>query len=320
MHYLIRIAFLALMGLTLSACSTAHKTGDLDGESADLAIPPTLDLPISTGIMDLPAIKEGMRANASDCVLPTTLPTGTLNYNHDGGERWLSTSIPGDVLWGYIEEFWDKRDFDLRYNEPHLGIIETYWKTSEDDRFAKPVQNKFRLRMESPKSGQTELYLTHYGVIANGNNEWKSRGQDIDMEVEYLQRLALFLGHSIEPTSTKKDNSSKYRIVGTKLIVPQNFERSWRIVGTALDRMGAVISDRDRTKGTLFITHIEAIDDGDDSGWFSRLFGAAEPKVKQNLEFQVNVKTSDEITEVSIDGDIDNKDKNTLLEAIRDQL
>ena len=44
---------------------------------------------------------------------------------------------------------------------------------------------------------------------------------------------------------------------GRALLVQEGFERGWRRVGLALDRVGFTVEDRDRSAGTYFVRYID---------------------------------------------------------------
>jgi outer membrane protein assembly factor BamC len=44
---------------------------------------------------------------------------------------------------------------------------------------------------------------------------------------------------------------------GNSLVVNDNFDRAWRRVGLALDRVGFTVEDRDRSKGIFFVRYID---------------------------------------------------------------
>ena len=58
------------------------------------------------------------------------------------------------------------------------------------------------------------------------------------------------------------------------LEVNEPFDRAWRRVGLALDRVGFTVEDRDRSKGLFFVRYIDPASAGrEEPGFLSRLFG-----------------------------------------------
>jgi outer membrane protein assembly factor BamC len=69
------------------------------------------------------------------------------------------------------------------------------------------------------------------------------------------------------------------------LVVNDGFDRAWRRVGLALDRVGFTVEDRDRSKGLFFVRYIDPERDvktGDKGGFLDKLaFWKAAPKSAQ---------------------------------------
>ena len=69
------------------------------------------------------------------------------------------------------------------------------------------------------------------------------------------------------------------------LVVNDGFDRAWRRVGLALDRVGFTVEDRDRSKGLFFVRYIDPDVDlkaGEKQGFLDKLaFWKAAPKTAQ---------------------------------------
>src|SRR5690606_23021666 len=58
------------------------------------------------------------------------------------------------------------------------------------------------------------------------------------------------------------------------LVVNDNFDRAWRRVGLALDRVGFTVEDRDRSNGLFFVRYIDPeadVQSGQKEGFLDRL-------------------------------------------------
>jgi outer membrane protein assembly factor BamC len=57
------------------------------------------------------------------------------------------------------------------------------------------------------------------------------------------------------------------------LEVDESFDRAWRRVGLALDRVGFTVEDRDRSRGLYFVRYVDPETDGEkkEDGFFARL-------------------------------------------------
>jgi hypothetical protein len=84
--------------------------------------------------------------------------------------------------------------------------------------------------------------------------------------------------------------------------VDEGFDRAWRRVGLALDRVGFTVEDRDRVRGVYFVRYIDQEGDAKNkasSGFFSRLFSSKDDK-KQAVRYQIQVKSAGERTRISV--------------------
>jgi hypothetical protein len=79
--------------------------------------------------------------------------------------------------------------------------------------------------------------------------------------------------------ATSKNNTSVERAYidqeGTTLVINEAFDRSWRRVGLALDRIGFTVEDRNREEGIYFVRYVNPDIDskkkGDDKGILSNI-------------------------------------------------
>jgi outer membrane protein assembly factor BamC len=87
------------------------------------------------------------------------------------------------------------------------------------------------------------------------------------------------------------------------LALNEQFDRAWRRVGLALDRVGFTVEDRDRSKGVYYVRYIDPDADNktaDSKGWFSRLkFWGGNDKQK-NEQYRVMVKDEGERAQVNV--------------------
>lgn len=156
-------------------------------------------------------------------------------------------------------------------------------------------RRKFRTRLErGEKEGSTEIYMTHrtvstapddgkstqvtpYGPIDTGYRldsakpENKSEANDGDLDAELLRRLMVKLGVEekraqqivANPVIEKRADVVKESDSSVTLNLNDSYDRGWRRVGLALDRIGFVIEDKDRTSGLFFVRYADVdIDDG----------------------------------------------------------
>jgi len=156
-------------------------------------------------------------------------------------------------------------------------------------------RRKFRTRLErGEKDGTTEIYMTHrtvagapddgknrvrtnYGEVETGyrldqtDKTIKTDEFDSDLDAELLRRLMVKLGVAekqaqqiaANPVSEKRAEVVKESDSSVTLTLKDPFDRGWRRVGLALDRIGFVIEDKDRSNGLYFVRYSDVdIDDG----------------------------------------------------------
>jgi outer membrane protein assembly factor BamC len=93
---------------------------------------------------------------------------------------------------------------------------------------------------------------------------------DSDLDVELLRRLMVKLGVAekqaqqiaANPVSAKHANVVKEADSSVTLTVDDSFDRAWRRVGLALDRIGFVMEDKNRSEGIFYVRYADVdIDD-----------------------------------------------------------
>jgi outer membrane protein assembly factor BamC len=154
-------------------------------------------------------------------------------------------------------------------------------------------RKKFRTRLDrGVEAGTTEIYMTHRSVTGapdDGKNRIKTQlgeidtgyrldakdapkvdANDAELDAELLRRLMVKLGveeqksQSIlaEAVNIKRAEVIKESDGSARLLLNDQFDRAWRRVGLALDRIGFVIEDKDRSNGLFFVRYADVdIDD-----------------------------------------------------------
>jgi outer membrane protein assembly factor BamC len=106
-----------------------------------------------------------------------------------------------------------------------------------------------------------EIYTTE----ARAQTTWQPRPPDPDLEAEFLRRLMVRLGAKEERAKemiasapqTSRAALTKQSDGTERLDVLEPFDRAWRRVGLALDRVGFTVEDRDRQKGLYFVRYAD---------------------------------------------------------------
>jgi outer membrane protein assembly factor BamC len=240
----------------------------------------------------------GKQVNTGPSVLPSI---DKMHIERDGTQRWLVVPGTPDKLWPVVKEFWQEVGLLVNVEKPEAGIMETEWAENRaklpqdfirnalssvfDDIYSTSERDKFRCRLEpGVEPGTTEIYISHRGMYEVYTNEgktdtrWEPRPPDPDLEAEMLRRLMVRLGAEESRAKTMVENAaqtperaalSRATDGAGTLKLEEPFERAWRRVGLALDRVGFTVEDRDRSQGLYYVRYIDPeadIKKQDDSG------------------------------------------------------
>jgi outer membrane protein assembly factor BamC len=254
-----------------------------------------------------------------------------------GNTRWLAVTAPADKVYPIVREFWGDVGFTLKVDSPSTGILETEWNENRanvpkdgvrrllgtvlDGLYDSGTRDKFRTRLERRADGGTDIYISHRGMqeVVVGNlkdqTRWDVRPSDAGLENEFMKRLLLRFGldetraqavvaQGAAPASGTAAAAPAARArmlqeAGRDVVqVDEPFDRAWRSVGLALDRLGYTVIDRDRAQGTYFVRTVDPNKDGKEGGFFSRIFGGSKPVDAD--EYRVSVKSQAEKTQVAV--------------------
>lgn len=271
-----------------------------------LEVPPGLDLPQVDQRLSVPAHAGYTDGAAGARLLPAT-PRGRLVQ--EAGLRYLEINLPPEKVWSRAQAFFRALGFKIEKQDPAVGVFETDWRKSRDFEpeswfgklfgtvSAAGKMDKYRVRLERVEGApeKTRVYVTQRGVESVIVNEddtseldeirWQSRPSDPELEAEIMQRFLVFLGLSeAEAKQAMAGGPPAERATIQEsggvpvLAVKENFARTWRRVGLALDRLGLVVDDRDRSKGLYFIRLGEDFIQHrvEKKGFFDRLFPGEE--------------------------------------------
>lgn len=274
--------------------------------------------------------------NATVSVAPKAV--ADMRIERAGDQRWLVIKQTPEALWPQIKDFWQEAGFLINMESPETGVMETDWAENRakipqdiirktlgkvlDSLYSTGERDKFRTRLERGPDGTTEIYISHRGaqeVLTGSNKEttvWTPRPADPELEAEFLSRLMTRFGVETERAKVMVANAApeqaRARIVkangaaGAHLEVDENFDRAWRRVGLALDRVGFTVEDRDRSQGLYFVRYVDQDLDANnkttgDKGFFSRLFSSsASDKAKKAQRYRVAVKGAGAASQIAV--------------------
>jgi outer membrane protein assembly factor BamC len=236
-----------------------------------------------------------------------------------------------------VKDFWQETGFIVNLEIPEAGVMETDWAENRakipdgiirntlgkllDSVYSTSERDKFRTRMErSIEAGSTEVYISHRGMeevvtSSSGSTQeqtkWQPRPPNPELEAEMLRRLMVRLGVQEDrvkaqlagPSGVPRASLSRSSD-GATLSLDEQFDRAWRRVGLALDRVGFTVEDRDRSKGLYFVRYIDPETDNksaDNKGWLSRLkFWGGDTAKPKNEQYQILVRGGDSRAEVNV--------------------
>jgi outer membrane protein assembly factor BamC len=265
-----------------------------------------------------------------------SVATEAVRIERAGNQRWLVVKQTPEQLWPQLMEFWTDVGFTIATQSPATGTMETDWAENRsrisdgiirntlgkvfDSAYSTGERDKFRTRLERLPDGSTEIYISHRGaeeVVTGAQKEtttWTVRPNDPGLEAQFLSRLMARLTGANDVKGTQKVVTNapaaplRARLDGNRVQLDEGFDRSWRRVGLALDRVGFTVEDRDRVQGTYFVRYVDP-DAAEKQGFLTKLlsFGKSEDKAKEAQRYRVLVKaapnaTASEVTVQSSDG------------------
>lgn len=284
-----------------------------------------------------------------------------MRIERSGSQRWLVVNAAPDQLWPQVREFWQETGFLIDMEQPEAGVMETDWNENRakigddfirntigrviDSIYSTPERDKYRTRLEpGAEPGTTEIYISHRGVIEVYTNErsdntvWQPRPADPELEAEMLRRLMVRLGADNERAKVllaAQPVAERAKLVsadkGSTLQMFEGFDRAWRRVGLALDRVGFTVEDRDRSQGVYFVRYvdpeIDAAGKKSDSFLSKLLFfmpdDKPDPKEGQN-QYRVLVKGEGKQSTVQVltreGGQDDSRTAKRILSLLHEQL
>ena len=273
-----------------------------------------------------------------DASRTTVLPAqANARVERSGNQRWLVVNGEPDAVWNVIKEFWQELGFVISVDLPEAGVMETDYAESRakvdagvvrnflgkllDSIYSTAERDKFRTRLERGTApGTTEIYVSHRGMeevyINEYKNEtrWQPRPPDPEIEAEMLRRLMGRFGvqqerAKIEVAQAKPQGPARATLLkgqagGGMLSVNDQFDRAWRRIGLALDRVGFTVEDRDRSKGIYFVRYVDPDADNKSTpskGFLAKInpFNKTEKKTSTE-QFRIQVKDANSVSQVSV--------------------
>ena len=309
-----------------------------DKTVTSLEIPPDLTKPSSqnefklenyvTGIQEdtLSFSEKDNTIKEASSILRTL---ANIEVKKSGDRRWLLVDKKPDAVWNLSKSFFKSHGFaikktnkkigmmetDFLENHPEipdksLGVIRSMLKKAIAARYALPIVDKYRIRIEPKDNGdKSEVYLSLTSMEEvltkagsdDENTIWQSRPKDQALETEMLYRLMTFLGsdHAVAREKIIQAKEAQTLTVSlskgvngyAKLTFSLNQYDTWDNMGWALDQLNIDVDDKDVKEGSFYIN----VSRTEDQGLWSRMFG--DDAIKKSFQILVR-QTSDNETEV----------------------
>ena len=335
------------------------------GKLPTLEVPPDLTAPTGDNRYAIPDTQGSGGATLSTYSQERKItPAGSTNLlptqekariDRAGSQRWLVVQATPQQVWPVIKDFWQETGFIVNLESPETGVIETDWAENRanipqdivrrsigkliDGLYSTAERDKFRTRIEASKEG-TEIYVSHRGmmeVFDSSNKDrtvWQPRPADPELEAEMLRRLMTRFGveqSRAESLLTKQQTPEQARVLkdagAPVLEMDESFDRAWRRVGLALDRVGFAVEDRDRSKGVYFVRYIDPEIDNNskrDDGLFAKFAFWRSKKSQASPQLQIVVSEVGEKSRVNVSGadgkPVDANTQNRILNLLHTEL
>jgi len=280
-----------------------------------------------------------------------------MRIQRDKDMRWLVIDASADAVWDRVLDFWQDQGILLEEQDPELGIMRTSWLENRasierdiitdtirsvfDGLYETSERDQYRLRFERLGDNRTEIFLTHYGmqevIQADVNAQtqttvWTPRDRDPELEIVMLRRLMVFLGAADERARSQLAaagrSETRSQLVqgrdGVKLVIGEDFARSWRLVGLSLDRVGFAVEDRDRSEGVYYVRYNDPAAEAEQGGLLSSLKFWGDDEGKDSPEYRIRLAPENKNTVVTVlDAEGQRDQTNTarrILNLLREQI
>lgn len=191
-----------------------------------------------------------------------------------------------DAQIGLMETEWKEADA-IKAQDEKVSYLKRFDKFLDKLSF-EADRRKYRTRLENgSEPNTTEIYMSHrtvegapdnglnvvrtpFGEYATGfrnenQQEVKAKTDDLEIDAELLRRLMIKLGiaesrsQEIVASAAVEKRADVVKEADSSVTLNLNdpFDRGWRRVGLALDRIGFVIEDKDRSNGTFFVRYTD---------------------------------------------------------------
>ncbi|WP_410498279.1 outer membrane protein assembly factor BamC [Chitinibacter sp. S2-10] len=256
------------------------------------------------------------------------------------GIRFIEAQMPAEKAWEDVKDFWLANGFILTTENPAIGVMETDWLQNRADLptdlvtklFRKVADqfvstdsvDKYRARIErSEKPDTVNIYITHRGMVeiakegsASNTNQWQGTTwtpsePKPELEAEIMALMLQSFGTNAqaaqEAVQPAKNLPTRAALSASKqeIELMDSYDRAWRRVGLAFDRIGYNVQDRNRSTGIYTVQRAATdIDKESESSYFDSLAFWKDDKQTQaksaKQAFEIKLTQQDKKTVLSI--------------------
>lgn len=330
------LVMLSLAACSSTSRKGKYNPGEQD---TSLEVPPGLSKPEQNRSMAIPSIaadrtsySEFQQQEPGEVRNRDLLPAlKNARLVREGDILWLEIEMPPSRVWDDMERFFKSEGFKIEYRNPAIGVMQTDWQDNEEylpsNWFTKTLnrltstglKDRYRVRLErTGDPDRTRIFLTHAGMEEIALTEtgtevvetvWQPRPSDPELEAEMLLRFLVFQGlaepeaEKIVPVEEAAEEVVRAELVdvnGIQVVgVKENFPRTWRRVGLAIDRLGLTVDDKNRSDGVYLISLNEDFlkTHQKEEGLVGKLFGGRD---RQQTEFVIKVTDQGDKSVVSL--------------------
>lgn len=325
---MLRVGLIISLLISLVACSSTpgwkgiYSAGDKEKSAIQLEVPPDLSQPSVTDSLALPNIAGGSTYSSyqgteykGEKVAPANLKG--VKVIRDGADQWLEINTTAEKLWPQLRAFFVAVGFEIKREDKQLGIMETNWLENKPyvpsnwvskllNRVSSTgLKDKYRARLEKTANPNViRVFITHRGLKEEAAEDinsikiwWVRRDSDPELEAEMYQRFLIFRDIKRSQAIQLVDKAAakeRTKIIDkddTKMLqVSEGFARTWRRVGIALDRIGLLVDDRNRSGGLYYLRITDDFRDKvkEEKGWLASLFSSKNVKLKDRYLLSVS--------------------------------
>ena len=337
MKFQISVIFVVSFLLASCSSTTRDYKGVYESTVAieDLDIPPGLDKPVSNNDSVLPELENRIKTYSTYEENISAQPNARYTQSFEGMRfvragtiYWLEVDAPGVEIWEDIRIFLTRLGFVIKKSQPNIGYMETDWLENRmstptnflskffNSLFSSGFMDKYRVRLEwDEENKKTRLFISHQGleeVIISGDDSisvvqtrWVPRPSDPELEIEMLMRFMAYRGLEEKVAeqniaSVKPERLTNLKGEGDKkaLLINEPFARAWRHISIALDRVGFLVEDKNRTAGLYYIELPETFEIPKQGGVFGTLFTSTEKPTQ--LKYLIVLEDKGDVTEVTV--------------------